>query len=111
MGELELLPIPEGHWDVASVDFVVELPESQGHDTIMVVVDSVRKRAHHIETHMTVTALGAAGLYLQCVWKLHGLLWTMISDCGPQFVAQFTHTIVLSTWYQACSLHSLSPSD
>jgi hypothetical protein len=51
MGELKPLPIPEGRWDVASVDFIVELPESQGHDAIMVVVDSVGKRAHFIETH------------------------------------------------------------
>jgi hypothetical protein len=56
----------------------------------MVVVDSVGKRAHFIETHMTVTALGAAQLYLQHVWKLHGLPQTMISDCGPQFVTQLT---------------------
>jgi hypothetical protein len=90
MGELKPLPIPEGHWDVASVDFIVELPESQGHEAIMVVVDSVRKRAHFIEMHTMVTALGAARLYLQHVWKLHGLPQTMISDRGPQFVAQFT---------------------
>jgi hypothetical protein len=88
MGELNLLPIPEGRWDVASVYFIVELPESQGHDTIMVVVDSVRKRAHFIETHTMVTALRAAWLYLQCVWKLHGLPWIMISNHGPQFVTQ-----------------------
>jgi hypothetical protein len=93
MGELKPLPIPEGRWDVASVDFIVELPESQGHDTIMVVVDSVRKQAHFIETHTKVTALGAAWLYLQDVWKLHGLPWTMISGCGPQFVAQFTREL------------------
>jgi hypothetical protein len=91
MGELKLLPIPEGHWDVASVDFIVELPESQGHDAIMVVVDSVGKQAHFIETHTTVTALRAAQLYLQHVWKLHRLLQTMISNHGPQFVTQFTH--------------------
>jgi hypothetical protein len=90
MGELKPIPIPEGHWDVASVDFIVELPESQGHDAIMVVVDLVGKQAHFIETHTMVTALGATWLYLQCVWKLHGLLQTMISKCGPQFVAQFT---------------------
>jgi hypothetical protein len=90
MGELKPLPIPEGHWDVASVDFIVELPESQGHDAIMVVVDSVGKQGHFIETHTTVTALGAVQLYLQHVWKLHGLPRTMISDHGPQFVAQFT---------------------
>ena len=34
-------------------------------------------------------ALGAARLYLQNVWKLHGLLKSMLSDRGPQFVAQF----------------------
>jgi hypothetical protein len=56
----------------------------------MVVVDSVGKQAHFIETHTMVTALRAAQLYLQHFWKLHGLLWTMISHCGPQFVAQFT---------------------
>jgi hypothetical protein len=43
MGELKPLPIPEGRWDVASVEFIVELPESQQHDAIMVVVDSVGK--------------------------------------------------------------------
>jgi hypothetical protein len=90
MGKLKPLPIPEGRWDVASVDSIVELPESQGHDTIMVVVDSVGKRAHFIETYTMVTALRATWLYLQHVWKLHGLLRTMISDHSPQFVAQFT---------------------
>jgi hypothetical protein len=93
IGELKPLPIPEGHWDVANVDFIVELPELQGHDAIMVVVDSVGKRAHFIETHTTVMALGAAHLYLQHVWKLHGLPRTMISDRGSQFVAEFTREL------------------
>jgi hypothetical protein len=41
-GHLELLPIPDTRWDMISVDFIVELPQSDGHDAIMVVVDSVR---------------------------------------------------------------------
>jgi hypothetical protein len=52
MGELTPLPIPEGHWDVASVDFIVELPESQGHDAIM-VVDSVGKQVE-LEQYLRV---------------------------------------------------------
>jgi len=40
--------------------------------------------------HTTVTAKGAARLFLYHVWKLHGLLKHVVSNCGPQFVASFT---------------------
>jgi len=73
-----------------SVDFVVELPLSSGYDAVMTVVDSVSKRAHFILTYMTVTAEGAARLFLYQVWKLHGLPMCVVSDHGPQFVAHFT---------------------
>jgi len=56
----------------------------------MTVVDSVSKQVHFIPTHTTVTAEGAARLFLHQVWKLHGLLKCVISDCRPQFVARFT---------------------
>ena len=39
-GELQPLLILEEHWDVISIDFISELPES-GYDSIMVAVDSV----------------------------------------------------------------------
>jgi len=40
--------------------------------------------------HTTVTAEGAARLFLHYVWKLHGLLKHVVSNRGPQFVALFT---------------------
>jgi len=55
----------------------------------MVAVDSAGKCSHFIETVTTVTAAGAANLYLWNVWKLHGLPWKVVSDHGPQFVAAF----------------------
>src|ERR1700722_14439502 len=57
----------------------------------MNVVDSVGKRAHFIPTHTTVTALGAAQLFLWNVWKLHGLPRVIISDWGPQICGRM-HT-------------------
>jgi len=75
------------------VDFVVELPLSFSHDAVMMVVDSVSKQAYFILTHTTVTAEGAARLFLYQVWKLHGLPKCVISDCGPQFVAHFTREL------------------
>ena len=76
-----------------SMDFVVELPLSSRHDTVMTVVDSVLKRAHFIPTHTTVTIEGTARLFLHQVWKLHGLPKYVISDHRPQFVAHFTREL------------------
>jgi len=60
VGKLQPLSVPDARWDTLSVDFVVELPESSGHDAVMTVVDVVSKRVYFILTHMTVTAEGAA---------------------------------------------------
>jgi len=82
--------VPDARWDTLSVDFVVELLESSGHDAVMTVVDAVSKRVHFIPMHTTVIAEGAAQLFLHYVWKLHGLPKRVVSDRGPQFIALFT---------------------
>jgi len=93
VGKLHPLWIPDLRWDMLSVDFVVELPLSSGHDAVMTVVDSVSKQAHFILMHMTVIVEGAARLFLHQVWKLHGLPTCIVSDRGPQFVAHFTREL------------------
>jgi len=93
VGKLHPFQIPDSQWDTLSVDFVVELPLSSGHDIVMTVVDSVLKRAHFILTHTMVTVEEAARLFLHQVWKLHGLPKCIISDCRPQFVAHFTREL------------------
>jgi len=85
--------ISDEQWDALSIDFVVELLESSGHDTVMTVMNSVSKRIHFVPTHMTVTAEGAARLFLYYVWKLHSLPKRIVSDCRPQFVALFTREL------------------
>ena len=76
-----------------SVDFIVKLLLSSGHDAVMTVMDSVSKQAYFILTHMMVTVEGAARLFLHQVWKLYGLLKYVISDRGPQFIARFTREL------------------
>ena len=90
VGELSPLPTPESCWDTISVDFIVKLPESHGYNVIMNVIDSVSKVSHFIPTHTTITALGVARLFLTHIWKLHGLLKQVVSNRGPQFVAELT---------------------
>ena len=59
-GHLEPLPTPDTQWDTISVDFIVELPHSDGHDAIMVVVDSLCKRAHFLPVNTTIMSEGSA---------------------------------------------------
>jgi hypothetical protein len=89
-GYLEPLLTPDTWWHTISVDFIVELPESDGHDAVMVVVDSLTKRAHFLPVNTTITAEGLARQFRDNVWKLHGLPTCTISNRGPQFTAAFT---------------------
>src|SRR5215475_2674520 len=93
VGELQPLPIPQVPWQSVSVDFITELPEAHGYDAVMVAVDTLGKRAHFLPMYTTVTASGAARLYLHHVWKLHGLPDNMVSDRGTQFVVEFMHEL------------------
>ena len=56
----------------------------------MNVVDSISKCTHFVPTNTTINALGAARLYLMHVWKHHSLPRQVVSNRGPQFVAEFT---------------------
>lgn len=92
-GELIPTDTPTNRWEKISVDFIVELPEAHGFDAVMVVVDRLSKRAHFTATHTTLDASGSARLFLREMWKHHGLPRDVISDRGPQFVADFTRQL------------------
>jgi hypothetical protein len=109
IGELQPLPVLEGHWETISVDFIIELPESGGYDAIMVVVDSAGKWSHFVETVTTVTAARAANLYLHNVWKLHSLPQKVISDHGPRFVALFMKELCRLLGIEAASSTAYHP--
>lgn len=78
------------------MDFVTGLPTSEGFDAILVVVDRLTKMRHLIPCNDTATAPDVARLYLDHVWKLHGLPEAIVSDRSPQFTARF--------WSDLCTL-------
>ena len=71
------------------MDFVVGLPELDGFDAIWVVVDCLSKQRHFVPCTSTITVEGLAQLFLDHVFKRHGLPDTIISDRGPQFASHF----------------------
>ena len=78
---------PVEPWKSISADFIVRLPEAQGFDALLVVVDCAKKQMHAIPTMAETSALSLAKLYRDNIWKLHGLPDSIISDRGPQFAA------------------------
>jgi hypothetical protein len=87
-GLLKPLPIPIRSWRDISVDFVTDLPESEGCTNIMVVVDRLTKYRYLIPC-ATITAPAVAQLFYRHVWIHRGLPDTIISDRGTQFTSAF----------------------
>ncbi|QRV99243.1 Transposon Tf2-7 polyprotein [Ceratobasidium sp. AG-Ba] len=83
------LPIPQKPWEDIAYDFIVKLPESQGMDSILVVIDRFSRQAHFIPCLESTNAEGVADLFIKEIWKLHGLPKTTVSDRGPTFNSQF----------------------
>ena len=93
---LHPLPIPPAPWSSVSMDFIVELPPSNDCNAIYVCVDRLTKMAHFCPTTTEVDSEATAQLYLQHVFKHHGLPDDIVSDRGPQFVSKFTTKLLES---------------
>ena len=87
-GKLMPNPIPKKPQMYISVDFIIKLPIAQGYDSILVVVDRLMKMVHFIPTTEKTSAERLARLFRDNVQKLHGLPKSIISDRGPQFMAE-----------------------
>nr|XP_023885311.1 uncharacterized protein LOC111997457 [Quercus suber] len=72
-GLLQPLPIPEKPWMDVSMDFVEGLPKSQFKDVVLVVVYRFTKFVYFVPLSHPYTAAKVAQLYMQYVFKLHGL--------------------------------------
>ena len=83
------MPTGERPFEEIGMDFVGELPQSEGFHTILVVTDRFTKVQHYIPAKTTWTAEDVAYSYINDIWKLYGLLRYLISDRGPQFASKF----------------------
>ena len=89
-GKLKLSEVPEKPWTHLTVDFITKLLVVAGKDAILVVCNRLSKMMHFVATTEGTSAEGLARLFRDNVWKLHGLLESVVSDRGPQFAAELT---------------------
>ncbi|XP_024156291.1 uncharacterized protein LOC112164308 [Rosa chinensis] len=88
-GLLQPLSIPDKAWSSISMDFIDALPKSEGKTAIWVVVDKLTKYAHFIPLSHPYTAASLAKVFVQEVFKLHGMPDNIISDRDPIFLSTF----------------------
>ena len=89
-GLLQPLPVPEVRWEHVSMDLITQLPQSTGgHDCIFVVVDRLSKMIHLMPCKTAISAAELSKLFVDNVFKLHGMPKTIVSDRDPRFTSHF----------------------
>jgi hypothetical protein len=88
-GLLQPLPISEHKWESISMDFITELPKTQGKDCIFIVVDRLMKFAHFFAIATDFSATQVAKLFFREIFRLHDLPKTIVSDRDNRFMSTF----------------------
>jgi len=89
-GKWKLSKILEKSWTHLMVDFITKLLLVVGKNAILVVYNRLSKMTHFVANIEGILAEELARLFRDNVWKLHRLPESIVSDRGPQFVAELT---------------------
>ncbi|GMF37505.1 unnamed protein product [Phytophthora fragariaefolia] len=87
---LQSLPTPSACWQSISMDFVFGLPHNNKRGTgVVVVVDRFSKLYSLAAVPAEVTAKQMARLFVELVFRHHGMPMDIVSDRDPRFTARF----------------------
>ena len=77
------------------MDFIVDLPKTKrGNTAVLVFVDRLSKMVHFAATTKDVGAEDCARLYVEEVWRLHGLQDEFVSDRDSRFTSKFWREVL-----------------
>ena len=78
----------EKPWTHLMVDLITKLPLVARKDVILVVCDGLSKMTHFVATTEKIMVKRLAQLFRDNIWKLHGLLESIVLDRGPQLATE-----------------------
>ncbi len=96
VGLLQPIAIPLQPFEVVTMDFIPELPKSEGYDNCLVIVDKLTKYGMFIPTTTTISAEDTAKLFFHHVVAHYGLPRQVITDRDVRWSSTF--------WEQLCIL-------
>jgi hypothetical protein len=88
-GIIQPLSIPPAIWMDISMDFIIGLPKSDNKSIIMVVVDHLSKYAHLCSLQQPFTTSTMAQIFMDNIFKLHGMPHSIVSNRDPTFTITF----------------------
>jgi hypothetical protein len=71
------------------MDFIIGLPKSRNKSVIMVVVDHLSKYAHLFSLQNPLTTYTMAQIFMDQIFKFHGMPHSIVSDRDPTFTSNF----------------------
>ncbi|KAL0165965.1 hypothetical protein M9458_037809, partial [Cirrhinus mrigala] len=86
--KLHPLPIPNRPWSHLGVDFITDLPSSDGNTCILVIVDRFSKFCRLLPLKGLPTAMETAECLFNHVFRYYGIPEDIVSDRGPQFISR-----------------------
>jgi len=101
-GSTMRLPAPTKPWESVSMDFITSLPNVDGYDAILTVVCTLTKMAHFIPCNSTVNSRQLAKLFLDNVYRLHGLPKFLIGDRDTSYSSHFFKSLMLELKTTLC---------
>src|SRR5258707_12190942 len=75
------------------MDFIEQLPASEGHTAILVIVDCLTKQSLFIPTHDSIDSPELAQLFLTHVFLKHGMPSHVTSNQGSEFISHFFQSL------------------
>jgi hypothetical protein len=90
---LQPLTIPPTIWRDISMDFIIGLPKSGNNSVIMVVIDRLSKYSHFCALQHPFTTSIVAQLFMDNIFKLHGMPNSIVFDRDPTFTSNFWHEL------------------
>jgi hypothetical protein len=84
------------------MDFIVDFPKLGNNLVIMVVVDILSKYGHFYVIQHPFTASTLDEIFMDCIFKFHGMHHSIVSDRDPTFTSNFWQELFM---LQGTQLH------